>query len=192
MTARLARPALRAARLARSALHARSALRAARLAFGVVLIAATACAPATPPPASSAASASASASAASAAPPPAGSAPLAGKAPAKTVQLNAPGAPVDVVAALPAGYVTVVDFWSVSCEACIVQGERLTTGVADEPRVLIRKVDVGDGDTPVAAAYKIAVLPHFFIYDKQKRLRYDLLGPDCGEATKYAKQLAAE
>ena len=99
---------------------------------------------------------------------------------------------MDVLAALPAGYVTVVDFWSVSCEACIVQGERLASGVAGEPRVLIRKVDVGDGDTPVAAAYKIAVLPHFFIYDKQKRLRYDLLGPDCSEATKYAKQLAGE
>jgi thiol-disulfide isomerase/thioredoxin len=113
-------------------------------------------------------------------------------APPKTVQLNAPGAAVDVLAALPAGYVTVVDFWSVSCEACIVQGEKLAAGVAEEPRVLIRKVDVGDGDTPVAAAYKIAVLPHFFIYDKQKRLRYDLLGPDCSEAAKYARQLAAE
>jgi len=124
--------------------------------------------------------------------PTAPAAPATAGRPAKSVQLNAPGAPVDVAAALPAGYVTVVDFWSVSCEACIVQGERLTTGVADEPRVVIRKVDVGDGDTPVAAAYKIAVLPHFFIYDKQKRLRYDLLGPDCGDAAKYAKQLAAE
>lgn len=141
----------------------------------LLVLAAAACDPATPPPAK-----------------PATAAPPAGAAPAKTVQLNAPGAAVDVVAALPAGYVTVVDFWSVSCEACIVQGERLTTGVADEPRVVIRKVDVGDGDTPVAAAYKIAVLPHFFIYDKHKRLRYDLLGPDCGEAAKYAKQLAAE
>lgn len=145
-----------------------AARHAAAIAFGLL----AACSPAAPPAASPAAS----------------PAPL----PAKTVQLNAPGAAVDVVAALPAGYVTVVDFWSVSCEACIVQGERLTTGVADEPRVVIRKVDVGDGDTPVAEAYKIAVLPHFFIYDKQKRLRYYFLGPDCGEAAKYAKQLAAE
>ena len=116
----------------------------------------------------------------------------AAKAPPKIVQLNAPGAAVDVLAALPAGYVTVVDFWSVTCEPCIVQGEKLAAGVAEEPRVLIRKVDVGDGDTPVATAYKIAVLPHFFIYDKQKRLRYDLLGPDCSKAANYAKQLAAE
>src|SRR5262249_37489022 len=96
--------------------------------------------------------------------------------PDKIVQLNAPGAAVDVAGALPAGYVTVVDFWSQSCEACGPLGARLETGVADEPRVVIRKVDVGDGDTPVAAAYQIAALPHFFIYDKLKRLRYDLVG----------------
>jgi thiol-disulfide isomerase/thioredoxin len=113
-------------------------------------------------------------------------------APAKVVQLNAPGAVVDVAAALPAGYVTVVDFWSQSCEACGPLGERLETGVAGEPRVVIRKVDVGDGDTPAAEAYKIAALPHFFIYDKQKRLRYDLVGPDCLEAARYARQLATE
>jgi thiol-disulfide isomerase/thioredoxin len=113
-------------------------------------------------------------------------------APAKTVQLNAPGAPVDVAAALPAGYVTVVDFWGQSCEACVTFGNLLEAGVAGEPRVVIRKIDVGDGDTPVAEAYKIAVLPHFFIYDKQKRLRYDLIGPDCKDAAKFALQLAAE
>jgi thiol-disulfide isomerase/thioredoxin len=114
------------------------------------------------------------------------------RAPDKIVQLNAPGAAVDVAAALPAGYVTVVDFWSQSCEACGPLGQRLETGVADEPRVVIRKVDVGDGDTPVAAAYQIAALPHFFLYDKQKRLRYDLVGSDCLAAARYARQLAAE
>lgn len=123
-------------------------------------------------------------------PPPA--APPAPRPPVRTVQLNAPGEPVDVAAALPAGYVTVVDFWSQSCEACGPLGKLLDDGVAGEPRVVIRKVDVGDGDTPVARAYQIAALPHFFIYDKQKRLRFDLVGPDCTEAAKYARQLAAE
>jgi thiol-disulfide isomerase/thioredoxin len=123
---------------------------------------------------------------------PAAATPAAASPPAKTVQLNAPGAAVDVAAALPAGYVTVVDFWSQSCEACGPLGQRLEAGVADEPRVVIRKVDVGDGDTAVAAAYKIAALPHFFIYDKWKRLRYDLIGGDCTDAARFAKQLASE
>jgi thiol-disulfide isomerase/thioredoxin len=150
-------------------------------AAGAVLaavVAGIACGPAAAP------SAPTAPAAASAAPAP--------RLPDKIVQLNAPGAAVDVAAALPAGYVTVVDFWSQSCEACGPLGQRLETGVADEPRVVIRKVDVGDGDTPVAAAYQIAALPHFFIYDKQKRLRYDLVGPDCLAAARYARALAAE
>jgi thiol-disulfide isomerase/thioredoxin len=145
------------------------------LAALAALVAGGACDPAAPPAARPAA--------------PAAAAP---RRPDKIVQLNAPGAAVDVAAALPAGYVTVVDFWSQSCEACGPLGQRLETGVADEPRVVIRKVDVGDGDTPVAAAYRIAALPHFFIYDKQKRLRYDLIGPDCLAAARYARQLAGE
>jgi thioredoxin-like negative regulator of GroEL len=147
----------------------------ARLAVLAALVTGSACGPAAAP---------AAPAASSAAPAP--------RAPDKIVQLNAPGAAVDVVAALPAGYVTVVDFWSQSCEACGPLGQRLETGVADEPRVVIRKVDVGDGDTPVAAAYQIAALPHFFIYDKQKRLRYDLVGPDCLDAARHARELAAE
>jgi thiol-disulfide isomerase/thioredoxin len=150
----------------------------ARLAALAAFVAGSACGPAAAP----------------AGPAPAGPAASAAPSspPAKIVQLNAPGAAVDVVAALPAGYVTVVDFWSQSCEACGPLGQRLETGVADEPRVVIRKVDVGDGDTPVAAAYQIAALPHFFIYDKLKRLRYDLVGPDCLDAARHARELAAE
>lgn len=112
--------------------------------------------------------------------------------PPKSVQLNAPGEPVDIAAILPAGYVTVVDFWSESCEACVTLGGMLAVGVAQDPRVVIRKIDVGDGFTPVARAYQIAALPHYLIYDKRKQLRYDLVGSDCVEAATIAKRLAGE
>jgi thiol-disulfide isomerase/thioredoxin len=112
--------------------------------------------------------------------------------PEKTVQLNAPGEPVDVAAALLAGYVTVVDFWSESCEACVSLGGMLAVGVAKDPRVVIRKIDVGDGFTPVARTYQIDALPHYLIYDKRKRLRYDLVGADCADASTIARKLAVE
>jgi thiol-disulfide isomerase/thioredoxin len=118
--------------------------------------------------------------------------PAAPAAPDKSVQLNAPGEPVDVAAVLPAGYVTVVDFWSESCHACIELGGLLAVGVAQAPRVVIRKIDVGDGFTPVARAYQIDALPHYLIYDKKRRLRYDLVGGDCVDASRLARQLAAE
>jgi len=112
--------------------------------------------------------------------------------PEKTVQLNAPGEPVDVAAVLPAGYVTVVDFWSESCQACVELGGMLAVGVAQDPRVVIRKIDVGDGFTPVARAYQIDALPHYLIYDRKKRLRYDLVGADCKDASAIARKLATE
>lgn len=112
--------------------------------------------------------------------------------PEKMIQLNAPGATVNIESSLVAGYVTVIDFWSESCGACHVVGEILEKGVASEPRILIRKVDVGDAFTPVAEAYDIGALPHYRVYDKQGRMRYQLVGNDCLKAPDVAKQLLAE
>lgn len=110
----------------------------------------------------------------------------------KTVQLNAPGAAVDATAAVRDGYVTVVDFWSESCGACLVVGGMLAVQVADQPRVLVRKINVGDGDTAIAHAYQIGALPHFNVYDTHRRLRYVLVGNDCLDAPKIARALLTE
>ncbi|HLL23202.1 MAG TPA: thioredoxin family protein [Kofleriaceae bacterium] len=112
--------------------------------------------------------------------------------PVKSQQLDAPGAPVALDAHLVAGYVTVVDFWGEHCGACTVVGGMLAVGVAVDDRVLIRKIDVGDGFTQVAKDYNIGALPHYRVYDKQKRLRYDLVGNDCLQAAKIARELADE
>jgi len=115
-----------------------------------------------------------------------------GPAPAKSVQLNAPGEVIDLPSALVAGYVTVVDFWSASCGACTVVGGMLAVQTAHDEAVVIRKVDVGDGFTPVAKAYEIGALPHYNIYDKRRRLRHVLVGNDCLKAPELARQLVAE
>ncbi len=112
--------------------------------------------------------------------------------PPKSVQLNKPGEAIDIEASLVPGYVTVVDFWGEHCGACEIVGAKLEEGVAGEARVLIRKIDVGDGFTPVAKAYDIGALPHFRVFDKRGNLRFVLVGNDTLEATKIAKALAAE
>ena len=112
--------------------------------------------------------------------------------PPKSLQLNKPGEPVALDQHLVAGYVTVVDFWGEHCGACVVVGGYLAVGVAQQDRVLIRKIDVGDGFTQVAKDHDIGALPHYRIYDKQKRLRYDLVGNDCLKASEIARALAAE
>jgi len=110
----------------------------------------------------------------------------------KSVEINHAGAMVDITAALVPGSVTVVDFWSESCGACTTVAGMLAVQTANEPRVVVRKVDVGDGFTPVAKAYEISALPHFKIYDRKKRLRYVLVGGDCLRAPELARQLLAE
>jgi thiol-disulfide isomerase/thioredoxin len=110
----------------------------------------------------------------------------------RTVQLNATGAVVNIEAHVVQGYVTVVDFWAEHCGACVVVSGLLAVQTAREPRILIRKVDVGDGLTPIAQAYEIGALPHFRIYDKHRRLRHILAGNDTLAAPDLARQLLAE
>jgi len=115
-----------------------------------------------------------------------------GPPPEKSLQINEPGKPVDIMKALPDGYVVVVDFWGEHCGACKVVGGMLAIKVAKEPRVLIRKIDVGDGFSEVAEQNDISALPHFKVYDKHKRMRADLIGNQCLEAPRIALALALE
>jgi thiol-disulfide isomerase/thioredoxin len=113
--------------------------------------------------------------------------------PAKVVSLNsAPGEMVDVEKALPLGYVTVVDFWAAYCAPCKTIEAQLMAGIADHPDIVVRKVDVGPGDSDVARAYKLAGLPHLRIFDRRGRLRYMLVGEDAYGAAEAAKKLSAE
>jgi hypothetical protein len=110
----------------------------------------------------------------------------------KTLQLNQSGAFVRVEDAVPRGLVTIVDFWSTSCEACVIVTGMIAVQVAKQPEIVVRKVDVGDGFTPVAKAYDIVTLPHVNIYDREQRLRYRLIGPETLRAPQLARELVSE
>jgi hypothetical protein len=90
------------------------------------------------------------------------------------------------------GYVTLVDFWSESCAACTIVGGRIAVKIANDDRVIVRKVDVGDGLGPISQAYNVSALPHWNVYDTKRRLRFILVGPDCLRAPDLAAELLAE
>lgn len=116
----------------------------------------------------------------------------AGPPPVKSLRVNQPGAMVDVNTQLVADYVTIVDFWADSCGACKVVGAKVSAAIANDARVIIREVDVGDGLGPLAQAYEIGALPHYNVYDRARRLRYVLVGNDCLRAPELARALLAE
>jgi thiol-disulfide isomerase/thioredoxin len=105
---------------------------------------------------------------------------------------NAPGAMVDVEASLPKGVVTIVDFWAEYCAACKTIEAEVLAGIAGIPTIVVRKVDVGPGDSEVARAYKIGGLPHLRIFDRHGRLRYMLVGDDAHQTVEAAQKLNAE
>lgn len=113
--------------------------------------------------------------------------------PEKVAALNTePGAMVDVEKSLPPGVVTVVDFWAEWCVACKTVEAQLLSEISAHPNIVLRKVDVGAGDSEVAQAYKIGGLPHLRIFDRRGRLRYMLVGDDASQAGEAAKKLSAE
>lgn len=116
----------------------------------------------------------------------------AGPPPAKVLQLNATGEPVDLSTAIVPGRVTVIDFWATWCGGCAIVDERLMAAIGDVDAVVVRKIDIGDGETPVARQHQVSALPHVRIFDRDGNLRYVLAGNDAMEAGELARALAAE
>jgi thioredoxin 1 len=112
--------------------------------------------------------------------------------PPQFLAINAAGAMVDVEAAVVLGYVNIIDFRADWCGACDVVDERLRAGVTGDARIVVRTVDVGDGQSLVAAAYGVRGLPHVLVIDRVGALRYRLVGNDALTVAEVARQLADE
>jgi thiol-disulfide isomerase/thioredoxin len=113
-------------------------------------------------------------------------------APEKVLQLNQPGEMVNVESSLVAGHVVIVDFWAEWCGACEKVDAAITAAVRDEPRILVRRVHVGDGLTPVAKHYDAGSLPYVRIYDARGALRHALRYNDAFTAGEKALVVADE
>jgi thiol-disulfide isomerase/thioredoxin len=76
---------------------------------------------------------------------------------------------VDVKGVLAPGKVTVLDYWAEWCSPCKFQDARLQHLVQANPKVAVRRVDVGKWDNAAArqatAEFRLGALPYVRVYD---------------------------
>lgn len=103
--------------------------------------------------------------------------------------VNEPGQYVALEDILVPGVVTVVDFYADWCGACMVMEEKLLEATADEPRIVLRKINIADTDTDVARKYDIGPLPHLRIYGPDGKLAHVLVGNQALQAADLSREL---
>lgn len=97
-----------------------------------------------------------------------------------------------LAASIVAEHVTLVDFWADWCAACDEVAAQIGDAIKDDARIIVRKVDIGDGTSDVAREHKVTTLPHWQVYDRWKRLRYVLIGNEVLRAPALAVELLRE
>lgn len=158
-------------------------------AFAIVLTMLCACACASSPAGSEPAPAQPAAAPAQPATPGAASAPAATSSAPQFLLVNASGELVPVEGVLVPGKVTVVDFSADWCAPCKVLEKKLAADIHDEPRIAVRKIDVGKADAEeVAARYGVKNLPHVRIYGPDGTLLHDLVGPEAEQTGQLARE----
>jgi thioredoxin 1 len=102
---------------------------------------------------------------------------------------NASGELIPVETVLVPGKITVVDFYADWCAPCKVLDKKLQSEIQDEPRIAVRKIDVGkiEGET-VTARYGVKNLPHVRIYGIDGALLHDLVGTQAEQTGRLARE----
>jgi thioredoxin 1 len=108
---------------------------------------------------------------------------------AKVEVVNQPGQSVTLEDILVPGAVTVVDFYADWCGACKIMEEKLVEATADEPRIVVRKINIDDTETDVARQFEIGALPHMRLYGPDGKLAHVLIGNQALQAAALSREL---
>jgi thioredoxin 1 len=80
------------------------------------------------------------------------------------------GQAVDLASLISPGSITIVDFYAEWCGPCKRLAPKLDQLAQDTPNVVLRKVDIGDWNSPVAQQYGISSVPHVRVYDRDGQM----------------------
>lgn len=102
---------------------------------------------------------------------------------------NASGELIPIETVLVPGKITVVDFYADWCAPCKVLEKKLQSEIHDEPRIAVRKIDVGKIEPEtITARYGVKNLPHVRIYGSDGALLHDLVGTQAEQTGRLARE----
>ena len=102
---------------------------------------------------------------------------------------NASGDLIPIETVLVPGKITVVDFYADWCAPCKVLDKKLQSEIQDEPRIAVRKIDVGKAEPQtITATYGVKNLPHVRIFGADGALLHDLVGTQAEQTGRLARE----
>jgi thiol-disulfide isomerase/thioredoxin len=104
------------------------------------------------------------------------------------IEVISHGAQVDINQHLALGNVTVVDFYADWCGPCRRLAPSLEQMAMSDPQVALRKIDIGNGATPVALQFNIHSVPQVNVYNRGGRLVGTVVGADFNQVKTYVAQ----
>ena len=79
------------------------------------------------------------------------------------------GGRVDVAQHVVLGRVTLVDFYADWCGPCRMISPYLESLAANNPQIVLRKIDIVRWNTPICQQYRINGVPQVWVFDKRGR-----------------------
>jgi thiol-disulfide isomerase/thioredoxin len=90
--------------------------------------------------------------------------------PGGIVRISNGGQPVDLKPLMPEGKITVIDFYADWCGPCRRIAPQLEKLAAENPEVVLVKVDIVQWESPVARQHDIRSVPNIRVFDRNHQL----------------------
>ena len=96
----------------------------------------------------------------------------------QSIQVIAHGQQVDIKQHLVRGKITIIDFYADWCGPCRMITPLLERLAKTDPKIVLRKIDIINWQSPVAHQFNLNAIPHIQVYNRNRQLVGAVSGVD--------------
>jgi thiol-disulfide isomerase/thioredoxin len=106
----------------------------------------------------------------------------------QSIEVISHGQQIDISKHLALGNVTIVDFYADWCGPCKAVEPTIQQLAKSDPEIAVRKIDIVNWASPVAAQYHVSTIPRVEIYGRKGQLVGTVKGADPAQVRQYVAQ----